>query len=97
MTAPMWVAAVLPSEIVRQRRLGWPDFHPEDFCHICGRRNPVWSAPAADWSEVHGDGHAGIYCPSCFAVLFAAAVGTDRVCWSFQVEIIATERIGGER
>ncbi len=46
-----WIAAVLPEEIVRQRQLGWPDFHPEDFCHRCGRRNPVWYADAALWNE----------------------------------------------
>lgn len=53
-----------PEEIVRQRRLGWPDFHPEDYCHRCGRRNMTWSSP--EWPELVG-GHGGILCPVCFA------------------------------
>ena len=81
--APAWVAAVLPSEIVRQRQSGWPDFHPEDFCHICGRRNPVWSAPAEDWTAVV-DGHGGIFCPSCFAQLYEAATGVPNALWTFE-------------
>jgi hypothetical protein len=27
-----WIAA--------ERAAGWLNFHPEDFCHRCGRRNP---------------------------------------------------------
>ncbi len=26
-------------EINAQRDAGWPDFHPEDYCHRCGRPN----------------------------------------------------------
>jgi len=81
--APAWVHSVLPSEIVRQRQIGWRDFHPEDFCHICGRRNPVWFAPAVDWDAVV-DGHGGIFCPSCFTGLYAAATGNDRAVWEFR-------------
>lgn len=79
--APPWVHAVLPSEIVRQRQLGWPDFHPEDFCHICGRRNSAtWTAPAVDWNAVI-DGHGGIFCPSCWAALYEDATGQPRTHW----------------
>ena len=78
--APSWVQSVAPAEIVRQRLLGWPDFHPEDFCHICGHRNPVWSAPAGDWSTVI-DGHGGIFCPSCWATLYEAEVGRPMLWW----------------
>lgn len=77
--APAWVQSVTPAEIVRQRQLGWPDFHPEDFCHICGHRNPIWSAPAEDWSTVI-DGHGGIFCPSCWVTLYESVVG-HRVGW----------------
>lgn len=80
--APAWVQAVLPSEIVRQRQLGWPDFHPEDFCHICGRRNPVWSAPPAEWNALV-DGHGGIFCPSCFAQMYESVHGPQ--CWRFDL------------
>lgn len=69
-----WIAAVLPEEIVRQRQLGWPDFHPEDFCHRCGRRNPVWYADAALWNEGTAGrreetGRDSVLCPSCFVDL----------------------------
>jgi hypothetical protein len=40
--------------------------HPEDFCHRCGRPNPVWSAPNDLWNDVMG-GPDGIVCPPCFA------------------------------
>lgn len=79
--APSWVQSVLPSDIVQQRQLGWPDFHPEDFCHVCGRRNPVWSAPAADWDAVI-NGHGGIFCPSCFADLYDSTQ-TRPALWQF--------------
>lgn len=83
--AAPWVQSVTPAEIVRQRQLGWPDFHPEDFCHVCGHRNAApWSAPAAEWSAVV-DGHGGIFCPSCFTTLYAAATDDDRVCWELRV------------
>ena len=55
-----------PEEIVRQRSLGWPDFHPEDYCHRCGRPNCLWHAP--EWPAIVGS-HAGILCPVCFADL----------------------------
>lgn len=46
-------------------RLGWPDFHPETFCHRCGRRNiRAWFSP--EWPSLVGS-HAGILCPVCFA------------------------------
>lgn len=53
-----------PEEIKRQRTLGWPDFHPEDYCHRCGRRNiKAWTA--TEWRELTGS-NAGILCPVCF-------------------------------
>jgi hypothetical protein len=59
----MSTATVDPAEIERQRSLGWPDFHPEDYCHRCGASNPLWSSP--HWHEVMPtDG--SILCPNCF-------------------------------
>ena len=83
--APVWVAAVLPEEIVRQRQLGWPDFHPEDFCHRCGRRNPIWWTEQAVWlaatlERANQTGHEGIFCPSCFTDLHEQETG-DRRSW----------------
>lgn len=70
-----WVASVLPEEIIRQRELNWPDFHPEDFCHRCGRRNPTWFTDQPTWLAATSEravetGHEGIYCPSCFVDLY---------------------------
>lgn len=56
--------SVDPNDIHAQRAAGWPDFHPEDYCHRCGRRNPLWFSP--EWVELTG-GDSGILCPPCFA------------------------------
>lgn len=62
--APWWVEAVRPDEIPKQRERGWPDFHPEDFCHRCGHRNPVWSVDGPwPFSKLEDT----ILCPSCYA------------------------------
>lgn len=54
-----------PDQIAEQHAKGWPDFHPEDYCHQCGDRNPRWWAP--EWPALMGT-HAGILCPRCFAL-----------------------------
>jgi hypothetical protein len=67
--------------ISRQRARGWVDFHPEDFCHQCGRRFHYWHAP--DWYDVQ-DGALGIICPVCF-IDNARATGNypdGTVCWT---------------
>jgi hypothetical protein len=65
-------ACVSVAEIARQRSLGWPDFHPESYCHKCGRKNiRAWYSP--EWPVLTG-GHGGIWCPVCFAGLDAAAI-----------------------
>jgi hypothetical protein len=54
-----------PQEIVAQRAKGWPDFHPEAYCHRCGRRNiRAWYSP--EWAVLTG-GFDGILCPVCLA------------------------------
>lgn len=51
--------------ITNQREKGWVDFHPEDYCHECGRPNiKAWYSP--EWVALVG-GHSGILCPPCFA------------------------------
>jgi hypothetical protein len=80
-SAPSWVHSVLPGEIHRQRSLGWPDFHPEDFCHRCGHRNIVWYANPDDWALATAElprGVLEILCPSCFVTLREAAQPTGR-------------------
>lgn len=90
--APDWVAAVLPEEIVQQRALGWPNFHPEDFCHRCGRRNPTWYTDAETWMaatavRARETGREGIFCTSCFVDLHGQQVGEQRgFLWRLSLE-----------
>lgn len=83
-------ASVLPEEIIRQRALGWPDFHPEDFCHRCGRRNVTsWGADAEAWKVATRNrerGTADILCPSCFVVLHEQETG-DWSHWHLTLEV----------
>jgi hypothetical protein len=59
-----------------QRANGWPDFHPEDYCHRCGMPNISWHIDGDVWSAVmRPDGHEApwkwneIICPVCFVQL----------------------------
>lgn len=72
----MWPQHVDPVLIDAQRERGWPDFHPEDFCHRCGNRNLSWHVDADTWNTVmRGGDPAGwgdwqeIICPPCFTEL----------------------------
>lgn len=65
-------------EIARQQADGWPDFHPEDFCHRCGGRNvSSWYVDSAHFAAALGAVPAwqGIVCPGCFVVLHERATG----------------------
>lgn len=77
------------SEIDEQRAKGWPDFHPEDFCHRCGNRNvSSWYAPGELWNAVMGgvaDEWNGIVCPPCFTEL-AAVKGVHTGTWKLVPE-----------
>ena len=60
-----------------ERASGWHNIHPEDYCHRCGGRNILWSAPSEVWNPVMrpGGDKSGwlwneIICPSCFGLLF---------------------------
>lgn len=89
-------ARVSPEWIAEQRRLGWPDMHPEDFCHRCGARNPSWATgPWSRWREgtaawAAETGREGICCPTCFAVMHEESTG-KRVLWAL---VPYTEEIG---
>lgn len=75
--------AVTLAEIDAQRDAGWPDFHPEDYCHRCGGVNPVWWIDSDRFNLAMGrpSEHRwnGIVCPGCFAELHAAATGLQTV------------------
>lgn len=69
-----------------QRAKGWTDFHPEDYCHRCYKRNTSWYVDTSTWNEVmRGGDPAGwgkwqeIICIPCFTELAAAHYGTERV------------------
>lgn len=66
--------------IDNQRVTGWPDFHPEDYCHRCGVRNISWSIDSDRFNLAMGGSpyvHRwnGIICISCFVELYEAATG----------------------
>lgn len=82
-------SAVLPEEILRQRELGWPDFHPEDYCHRCGRRNPSWWVDGKQWrtaTEHRDRGYIDILCPPCFVEEYERATGTT-TSWALVCDI----------
>lgn len=61
-----------PSWIKKQRTLGWPDMHPEDYCHRCGIKIPMWCTDRETWLKATSDwaletGREGICCFHCLA------------------------------
>lgn len=70
-----------------------PVSHPEANCARCMGPNIVWTAPSPLWNEVMRGGdingderHAGIVCPTCFAVLAEKAGVADR--WRLWPEMV---------
>jgi hypothetical protein len=65
---------ITQAELDSQRRKGWPDFHPEDFCHRCGGPNISWSVDSEAWNSVmrpvcETGRWSEIICPICFVEL----------------------------
>lgn len=63
-----------------QRKLGWPDFGPEKYCHRCGGVNvPSWFVDSDRFNAALGPYAAqkynGIVCPGCFVELHEIATG----------------------
>lgn len=73
--------SVTLEEIDEQRAKGWPDFHPEDFCHRCGGKNVrSWYSDNDRWNTALGSlktgvNYNGIICPGCFVQLHESATG----------------------
>lgn len=88
--APPWVQSVTLAEIARQRELGWPDFHPEQFCHRCGNKNlRGWHAETEQWyqaMQVRDTDGGGIVCPICFAELWEGQTGLTRILWTLSID-----------
>jgi hypothetical protein len=64
------------ADIAAQRDSGWPDFHPEDFCHRCGNPNVSWFVDNTAWNHVMREGNPvgwgqwqEIICIPCFMEL----------------------------
>lgn len=80
------VARVDPEWIKEQRTKGWPDMHPEDYCHRCGERNTKhWCAHLEDWKTATAawaaeTGREGVCCMPCFAEMHYEATG-QRQTW----------------
>lgn len=73
------VLAVTPDEIRRQRDAGWPDLHPERFCHRCGGINVrSWFVDSDRYNvavAALGLTYTAILCPGCFVVGHELATG----------------------
>lgn len=80
---PNWPAPIDPAEIDEQRAKGWPDFHPETYCHKCGRTNPTWWIDTAMWNQTHGDDYVTVLCPSCFTIAWEKQAG-GRIIWELR-------------
>ena len=91
---------VTPEDIAAQRAKGWPDFHPEDFCHRCGRPNiqswfvasPLWNAAIRNEDGTVRDGYppSEIICPQCFTQADEAMLGGGYRTWE-----LVPERVHG--
>lgn len=66
-----------PATIAAQRAAGWPEWHPEDYCHRCGGTNPPWVTDAHLWTV--GAGLYDILCITCWVDAYQAATG-ETVC-----------------
>lgn len=65
---------------MRERQAGWPNLHPEDYCHRCGTRNVwSWSVDNPLWNVAIG-ATSPILCPQCFTEAYQRATGTEGRC-----------------
>lgn len=81
-STPLFVS---PDFILAQREAGWPDIHPEDYCHKCGVRNTSWFARREQWlcataAWAEQTGREGICCIACFAEMFTEATSEKVFC-----------------
>jgi hypothetical protein len=87
MTQPTCFLRTTRKELEEQRRKGWTEFHPEDFCHLCFHANMgSWSIDSATWNEANVEQfcQSGIVCPMCFAAIYTAETG-KQVGWQLAI------------
>src|SRR5690606_34436776 len=79
-------AYIETGQLPTQKELGWPGFHPEDFCHRCGIRNVSWSVGSDLWSHIMGPEETikwdGIICVACFSELFE--IQYPKISWKLE-------------
>lgn len=72
-----------PDKIKEQGKKGWVDFHPEDYCHLCGMRNFSWSTDSDEWNKVDPT-RVSILCVYCFTEGWAAVHPAERGGWELR-------------
>lgn len=88
---PLWIAD--------QRKKSWPDIHPEDYCHMCGRENPSWYANYEQWMQATKKwaeiiGREGICCPTCFIKMFSEAMAGN---WIMKITLERLDKDNGDK
>lgn len=79
-------------ELEDQKLRGWPDTHPEDFCHRCGNRNLSWFVDSELWNVAWAEaafegGYQSVLCPPCFAELWTRATG-HAMTWQLSPDVL---------
>lgn len=71
-------------DIDAQHALGWPDFHPEAYCHRCGNHNVSWWTEPETWNPVMRPAGVDqrwkwneIICIPCFTELADLSAGRE--------------------
>ncbi len=85
------MSRVSPQYILDQRAAGWPDIHPEDYCHRCGVEFEGWYTDRETWligtsAWAAETGREGICCITCFTEMYTAASDT-RPTWRLVGEL----------
>lgn len=95
--------SITSEEMAEQRRAGWPDMHPEDFCHRCFGRNLSWWCDPDVWNAVmRPEGPDSpwrwneIICPACFAELFIAKFGRASLTFTVDENTIGGKKFAAE-
>ena len=81
---------VTPERIEEERSLGWVNFHPEDFCHRCGRPNISWYVDSEEWELM--DDVASILCPQCFVTVWSYKTGFSGS-WELRLDPLTDKRV----
>jgi hypothetical protein len=79
--------AIDPAAITNQRVKGWPDWHPEEYCHRCGQRNITpWYVDSVYWNRA-AQAHE-ILCPQCFVEAYEESTETLPI-WHLMPQLAA--------